>query len=106
MVKIRHNDRYSTAYLHLSAISKNVTRGSRVRRGDVIGAVGMTGLATGPHLHFSFYDRGKYVDPLTLKLPNLDLLDAGTKMDTSYLKRVLFTLDHYQTVDLSHFYAD
>jgi len=106
MIKIRHNERYSTAYLHLSAISKSVTRGARVRRGDVIGAVGMTGLATGPHLHFSFYDHGKYVDPLSIKLPTLDFLDAASKMDTSYLKRVLFTLDHYQTVDLTHFYND
>ena len=64
----------------------------------------MTGLATGPHLHFSFYDYGKYVDPLAIKLPTLDTLDGGTRINKEYLKRVLFTLDHYQTVELQHFY--
>jgi len=106
MVKIRHNERYSTAYLHLSSIAKGMTKGARVRRGDLIGAVGMTGLATGPHLHFSFYDYGKYVDPLSIKLPTLDTLDIGTRINAEYLKRVLFTLDHYQTVELEHFYND
>ncbi len=106
MVKIRHNDRYSTAYLHLSNHAKNLRRGVRVRRGDLIGAVGQTGLATGPHLHFSFYDNGKYIDPLKIKLPTLDSLDPGTKIDATYLKRVIFTLDHYQTVELEHFYTE
>jgi murein DD-endopeptidase MepM/ murein hydrolase activator NlpD len=106
MIKIKHSDRYSTAYLHLSSISRAVKKGAHVRRGDVIGAVGMTGLATGPHLHFSFYDNNKYVDPLSIKLPMLDALDAGTKIDPSYLKRVLFTVEHYQTVELEHFYTD
>lgn len=106
MVKIKHSDRYSTAYLHLSSISKLAKKGARVRRGDVIGAVGMTGLATGPHLHFSFYDNDQYVDPLKMKLPTLDSLDGTTKIDTAYLKRVLFTLDHFQTVELNHFYNE
>ena len=64
MVQIRHCDRYSTAYLHLSKISPELRPGARVVRGQVIGNVGQTGLATGPHLHFSLYDRGRYVDPL------------------------------------------
>ncbi len=67
MIQIDHGERYTTAYLHLSKIS--VIPGSRVQRGQVIGAVGMTGLATGPHLHFSLYDRGKYIDPLSAPLP-------------------------------------
>jgi murein DD-endopeptidase MepM/ murein hydrolase activator NlpD len=71
MIKLQHGDRYSTAYLHLSRIAKNVRPGARVTRGQVIGAVGMTGLATGPHLHFSFFDRGRYVNPLTIELPRL-----------------------------------
>jgi murein DD-endopeptidase MepM/ murein hydrolase activator NlpD len=71
MVEIRHNDRYSTAYLHLSRIAGGVSPGMRVRRGQVIGAVGMTGYATAPHLHFSFYDRGVYVDPLKIHLPTM-----------------------------------
>ena len=56
----------------------------------------MTGLATGPHLHFSFYDRETYIDPLSTKLPRLDELAAGQRMDRTYLNRVMFTLKHYQ----------
>jgi murein DD-endopeptidase MepM/ murein hydrolase activator NlpD len=64
MVKIAHNSRYVTEYMHLSKIDPKVKTGARVGRGDVIGAVGQTGLATGPHLHFGLFDNGKYVDPL------------------------------------------
>ncbi|MCB0325098.1 MAG: peptidoglycan DD-metalloendopeptidase family protein [Bdellovibrionales bacterium] len=103
-IKIQHNDRYSTAYLHLSKIAKGLRKGSTVKRGEVIGAVGMTGLATGPHLHYSLYDRGKYVDPLKAELPNVEVLGKGTKVAPEYLRRVLFTLEHYQKIDLSNFY--
>lgn len=71
MVQLNHGSRYSTAYLHLSKLAPGVKRGTRVNRGQVIGAVGSTGLATGPHLHYSFFDRGRYVDPLRIKLPSL-----------------------------------
>jgi len=71
MISIRHNERYTTAYMHLSRISSGLRQGSRVKRGDVIGAVGMTGLATGPHLHFSLFDRGTYVNPLQASLPQV-----------------------------------
>ncbi len=70
-VKIQHGDKYATAYLHLSKISKGVRKGARVKRGQVIGAVGSTGMSTGPHLHYSFYVHGKYVDPMRVKLPHL-----------------------------------
>ena len=103
-VKIRHTSRYSTAYLHLSKIAKGIRKGVRVTRGQRIGAVGMTGLATGPHLHYSFYDRGKYVDPLKIKLPKVERLKKGQKIDDLYLKRVLYTLDHYQQINLNDFY--
>ena len=101
MVKIRHTQRYSTAYLHLSRITSGLRRGRRVKRGQVIGAVGMTGLATGPHLHYSFYDRGKYVDPLAIKLPRVEKLKKGQKIDSAYLKRVMYTLRHYQNVEMN-----
>lgn len=100
MVKIKHGDRYSTAYLHLHSITKGVKAGARVKRGDVIGGVGSTGLSTGPHLHFSFFDRGTYVDPFKIKLPTLDLLPT-LKMSDTYLKRVLDTLTHFQSVDIT-----
>ena len=96
MVKIRHTNRYTTAYLHLHRIAKGIRRGSRVERGQVIGTVGMTGLATGPHLHYSFYDRGRYVDPLKVKLPKIEKLSRDQKIDPVYLNRVLYTLKHYR----------
>ena len=73
MVKIKHSNRWSTAYLHLNSISKGMRPGARVKRGQVIGTVGKTGLATGPHLHFSMYDNGRYVDPMKTKLPKMPL---------------------------------
>ncbi len=72
MVKVRHNGTYETAYLHLRAIAKGIGVGGRVEQGQVIGYVGSTGLATGPHLHFSFYENGRYVDPLGRKFPSKD----------------------------------
>ena len=72
MIKIRHNSVYTTAYLHLNGYAKNLRRGSKVEQGQVIGYVGNTGLSTGPHLHFSFYKHGRFVDPLGVKFPSAD----------------------------------
>ena len=104
MVKIKHSSRYSTAYLHLSKIAKGIRPGTRVARGQLIGNVGSTGWATGPHLHYSFYDKGRYVDPLKIKLPVLDSLSRGTKIAKSRLERVLYTLKHYQVLERENFY--
>jgi murein DD-endopeptidase MepM/ murein hydrolase activator NlpD len=68
MIKIAHDSRYTTEYMHLSKISSNVRKGSRVTRGSVIGALGNTGLSSGPHLHFGLFDKGKYVDPMKAKV--------------------------------------
>ena len=67
-VKVKHNETYSTQYLHMSKIL--VRRGQRVSQGDVIGKVGSTGLATGPHVCYRFWKNGVQVDALRLKLPN------------------------------------
>lgn len=67
-VKVRHNGTYSTQYLHMSKIL--VRRGQRVTQGDVIGRVGSTGLATGPHVCYRFWKNGVQVDALRQKLPN------------------------------------
>src|SRR5690606_9435869 len=90
MVKIKHGDRYSTAYLHLSRIGKGIRPGSRVTRGQVIGAVGMTGLATGPHLHFSVFDRGAYVNPLSIDLPRMP--STTEQIPANYLQATLHRL--------------
>jgi len=68
-VKVRHNSTYTTAYLHLSKIAGEVRAGQRVRQGQVIGYVGSTGLATGPHLCYRFWRQGVQVDALRVELP-------------------------------------
>jgi murein DD-endopeptidase MepM/ murein hydrolase activator NlpD len=72
MIKIKHNSVYSTAYLHLSGFAPGIKPGVYVQQGDIIGYVGATGLATGPHLDFRFYMNGNSVDPLKVKVPPLD----------------------------------
>jgi murein DD-endopeptidase MepM/ murein hydrolase activator NlpD len=62
-VKIKHNSSYSTQYLHMSRFAKGIRRGASVKQGQVIGFVGSTGLATGPHLCFRFWKNGVQVDP-------------------------------------------
>jgi len=64
MVVVQHNARQSTVYAHLSKIG--VRKGQALKQGDNLGAVGSTGWATGPHLHFEFRINGRHVDPLTL----------------------------------------
>jgi murein DD-endopeptidase MepM/ murein hydrolase activator NlpD len=67
-IKIRHNGTYTTGYLHMSKFS-SPKNGQKVRKGDVIGYVGKTGLATGPHLCFRFWKNGRQVDFLKERLP-------------------------------------
>lgn len=68
-VKIRHNGTYTTAYLHMSRIERGIRPGVHVKQGDVIGYVGSTGLATGPHVCYRFWKNGKQVDPRREELP-------------------------------------
>jgi murein DD-endopeptidase MepM/ murein hydrolase activator NlpD len=66
-VKLRHPNGFLTAYLHLSKFAVGIKPGARVAQGDVIGHVGSTGLATGPHLDYRVQHRGKWIDPTTLR---------------------------------------
>lgn len=65
--KIRHNGTYTTQYLHMRAL--NVKKGQRVKQGDIIGWIGMTGNTSGPHVCYRFWKNGRQVDPLKEKLP-------------------------------------
>lgn len=65
-VKVRHASDYETAYLHLSGYARGLATGRRVSQGDVIGYVGSTGLATGPHLDYRVRHRGRWIDPLSI----------------------------------------
>jgi murein DD-endopeptidase MepM/ murein hydrolase activator NlpD len=68
-VIIKHGSEYSTLYGHMSRFRGAVKKGTKVRQGEIIGYVGKTGLATGPHLHYEFRINGKHKNPLTVKLP-------------------------------------
>ncbi len=69
IVVIQHKGSFSTAYGHLSAFAKGLHKGSRINQGDVIGYVGSTGMATGPHLHYEFRVAGVQRNPLTVPMP-------------------------------------
>lgn len=72
-VKIRHkNARFVTLYGHLSRFESGTAKGERVKQKQVIGFVGQTGLATGPHLHYAFYDNGRPYNPLRIKNTSAD----------------------------------
>ena len=66
MVHLRHSSGYETFYMHLSSIGKGVRAGAHVSQGDLIGRVGMTGMATGPHLDYRVKRDGRFVNPETL----------------------------------------
>jgi murein DD-endopeptidase MepM/ murein hydrolase activator NlpD len=77
-VKIKHDETYSTQYLHMSKIAKTARKGMQVKQGDVIGYVGSTGLATGPHVCFRFWKNGKQVDHRKLNLPQPKPMDEAS----------------------------
>ena len=78
-VKVRHNSTYTTQYLHMSR--RNVKEGQAVRQGDVIGYVGSTGLATGPHVCFRFWKNGQQVDHLREEFPPSTPIEADHEAD-------------------------
>lgn len=67
MIRLRHPNSYESTYIHLSKFGKGIKKGSKVKQGDVIGYVGSTGLATGPHLDFRLFKDGMPINPLKLK---------------------------------------
>lgn len=83
-VKVKHNGTYSTQYLHMSRIL--VKRGQRVTQGQTIGLVGSTGLATGPHVCYRFWQNGVQVDALRLNLPTGESLTGNDR--TRFMKQI------------------
>jgi len=79
-VKIKHNGTYTTQYLHMSKIASGMKPGTRVSQGQVIGYVGSTGLATGPHLCFRFWKNGKQEDWLKEEIPPSEPILNQNKM--------------------------
>lgn len=89
VVEIRHDNTYKTLYAHMSRFASGQGRGTRVAKGDVIGYVGMTGTATGPHLHYEFHVNGQHTDPLKVDLPEANPID---KADLDDFKRATHPL--------------
>jgi len=83
-VIIQHGSRYSTLYGHLNNYNRKARSGSRVKQGQVIGYVGSTGRATGPHLHYEFRVNGVHRNPLTVKLPSASPIKKGYKEDFEF----------------------
>ncbi|MCP5201758.1 MAG: peptidoglycan DD-metalloendopeptidase family protein [Gammaproteobacteria bacterium] len=74
-IELQHGRAYSTLYAHMSRFAKGIKRGMSVKQGQIIGYVGKSGLATGPHLHYEFRVNGVHRNPLTVELPKAEPLD-------------------------------
>ncbi|MBS0399407.1 MAG: peptidoglycan DD-metalloendopeptidase family protein [Proteobacteria bacterium] len=88
---VTHTRSISTLYGHLSRFARGLGEGSRVRQGQVIGYVGMTGLATGPHLHYEYRVNGVHKDPERVRLPAAEPLDASAQVRFAAVVRPLLT---------------
>lgn len=76
-IKIRHTAKYQTLYAHLDRFAKDLTKGTRVSQGDVIGYVGTTGLSTAPHLHYEVIESGKKINPAKVSFPKMPPLQGS-----------------------------
>lgn len=90
-VIVRHGSTYTTLYAHLSKFTKRARAGRSVSQGQIIGYVGSTGLATGPHLHYEFQVRGRHRNPLKVELPKAPPIAAAYKADFLEQTRSLVT---------------
>ncbi|PTN08652.1 M23 family metallopeptidase [Mangrovibacterium marinum] len=90
-VYIKHNSVYTTCYMHLHNFAKGIAPGVRIRQGQVIGYVGKTGLATGPHLDFRVFKNGSAMDPLKVKAPPVEPVKEALMPQYTQLKDSLMT---------------
>ncbi len=81
VIILQHGGHYSTLYAHMSAFKKGIRTGSRIRQGQVIGFVGSSGRATGPHLHYEFRVNGVHRNPLTVRLPDAAPIKKALRQD-------------------------
>ena len=102
-IKIKHNSTYTTEYMHLKGFAKGISVGTHVSQGQLIGYVGMTGTATGPHLDYRVFKNGTAIDPLRMDLPAVDPIKEDDmpeylKAVSGYMKMVgLSVVDSLQT---------
>lgn len=81
VIVLKHNNGVSTVYGHLSRFAAGLHRGTKVAQGEIIGFVGMTGVATGPHLHYEFLLNGQHLDPMKIALPKTNSIEAHNKAE-------------------------
>lgn len=94
-VKVKHNSTYTTQYLHMTKFAKGIKKGTIVKQGDVIGYVGSTGLATGPHVCYRFWKNGKQVDPYKQDLPEAEPIKKEYELEyKQHIKGWKERLDH------------
>ncbi|MEN8108204.1 MAG: peptidoglycan DD-metalloendopeptidase family protein [Pseudomonadota bacterium] len=99
---IQHGSKYSTLYAHMSKYRGGLKKGSRVRQGQVIGYIGSSGLATGPHLHYELRVNGVHRDPLRVKLPGAKPLDRKYMTDfKSKANNLIARLELVRTVQVA-----
>ena len=97
-VKIKHNRRYTTYYLHLQGFAKGVRQGARVRQGQVIGYLGSTGLVTAAHLDYRIKVGNKFVNPRTIKLPSKAPVPAA-EMELFEVKRDACLVRFFESIE-------
>jgi murein DD-endopeptidase MepM/ murein hydrolase activator NlpD len=101
-VVLRHGQTYSTLYAHLRGYARGLKRGKTVRQGQLIGYVGSSGLATGPHVHYEFRVRGQQKDPLRVKLPKSLPISPGLRRAfRDQTHKLIAMLDVYSTTTVA-----
>jgi murein DD-endopeptidase MepM/ murein hydrolase activator NlpD len=114
VIQIRHDAKYETVYAHMSRFKSRLKRGAKVEKGEVIGYVGMTGAATGPHLHYELKVHGKPYDPVKVELPEANAIASKNRQDfldttqpaLEQLARIKLHIDGEQTVHLARNHGD
>ncbi|RJQ45466.1 MAG: hypothetical protein C4538_08545 [Nitrospiraceae bacterium] len=91
LVSVKHRNGYVTRYGHLSRIGKNIRNGARVEQGEIIGYVGSTGLATGPHLHYEIRINNRAVNPLTVELPRGESIPRELRAEFTKFRNSMIT---------------
>lgn len=103
VIMIQHSRKYTTVYGHMSAFNKKLRNGSHVKQGQVIGYVGSSGLATGPHLHYELRVNGVHTNPLKIKLPKTLKLPSRYMSDfRESIKPFVARFEHWDETLVAH----